>query len=261
MLIVAVELRWVLALETSGLFNVALPLSAWLLGAYSVVTYSPRASSFSYFSVAGDWWGRGKHSSCHPPGKTNEKPDFGFKVVFGPTTHFISPRPSSLSLLSSSFSFLPSKFLLQTKPLVLTREAGLGWGLLWLDSECVRGPRDPGERGRWACLSLLSSLPALSSQHFSLLSHPFFFFYILSVLFPTVLFYPRLSVRALPRPLPCHLFTWWGAWPNRMQTQTLCVKYDSLMVQSISENTAILVFRVCSGMVCLVRCEDSNRKA
>lgn len=107
-LIVAVELRWVLALETSGLFNVALPLSAWLLGAYSVVTYSPRASSFSYFSAAaGDWWGRGKHSSCHPPGKTNEKSDFGFKVVFGPTTHFISPRPSPFLFYPPLSPFFP----------------------------------------------------------------------------------------------------------------------------------------------------------
>lgn len=110
MLIVAMELEVGPGPGDSGLFNVALPLSAWLLGAYFVVIYSRRAISFPHSSAAaGDWWGRGKNSFRHPPSKTNEKPDFGFNVLFGPTTHFISLRPSFLSLLSSSFSFFPSR--------------------------------------------------------------------------------------------------------------------------------------------------------
>lgn len=196
--------------------------------------------------------------------KTNEKPDFGFNVVFGPTTNFISLRPSFLSLLFSSFSFLSFILLLQMKPLVLTREAGLVWGLPWLDSGCVRGPRDGGMGGVGEDgLAFLFLPPSLLSCPSTSLFYPISFSSSIFCLSYSPQFFPLLIyLLGLYPQLPCHLFTGWVAWPSRMQMQTLRVKYDSLMVQSISENMTALVFRVvCSGMVFLVRCEDSSRKA
>ena len=156
-------------------------------------------------------------------------------ATLGPTTHFISLRPSFSSLLPFPFFPLPAPFANETSSFLQGGRTGLKCP--GLGSTCVKGIGICWEKNG---LAFLFPLPLCHLAPATLFFTPFPSSSVLSVPFSTALPSPHLSVMAgLCLPLSvCHLVKCWCARPNRIQTQTLLTYKIKcpLMIQLISEN-------------------------